>query len=239
VDAVGIDAGKIVVLPNGADPDVFVPGKGGEDVRRRYRIEDRFVIGFVGILRPWHGVDLLLEAFCELRISHPAVHLLIVGDGPIQAQLESRARDLGCAEAVTFTGRLTHQDVVAHVAAMDVAVSPHATFYASPMKILEYMAMGKPLVAPAMDNIRDIVDDGETGMLFEPGNTTALAATLCRVSGDQTLREQLGRLARGRVVERFNWRLSALRVVDEAGTLLGRVRSSTDRQPGVARPSHQ
>jgi glycosyltransferase involved in cell wall biosynthesis len=129
--------------------------------------------------------------------------------------------------------------VVAHVAAMDVAVSPHATFYASPMKILEYMAMGKPLVAPAMDNIRDIVDDGETGMLFEPGNTTALAATLCRVSGDQTLREQLGRLARGRVVERFNWRLSALRVVDEAGTLLGRVRSSTDRQPGVARPSHQ
>ena len=235
VDVVGIDARKIVVLPNGADPVVFAPSKGGEEVRRCHGIGDRFVVGFVGILRPWHGVDLLLKAFRELRLLCPDVHLLIVGDGPIQHQLESHADALGVQDAVTFAGRVTHGEVISHVAAMDVTVSPHATFYASPMKILEYMSMGKAVVAPAMENIRDIVDDGETGMLFEPGNASALAAGLSRLKRDEKLRQDLGRRARSRVVERFNWRFNALRVVDEAATLLSRDRSSTDSQGGVSR----
>ena len=137
VETMGIDARKILVLPNGADPDVFTPDASGEDIRRRYGIGDGFVVGFVGILRPWHGVDLLLEAFSQFRLDSAAAHLLIVGDGPIQSQLEERARMLGVKDAVIFTGRVTHQEVRAHIAAMDVTVSPHATFYASPMKILE------------------------------------------------------------------------------------------------------
>ena len=233
--AVGIDAGKIVVLPNGADPDVFVPGVGGEEVRRRYGIEDRVVIGFVGILRPWHGVDLLLEAFRDLRRTCSSAHLLIVGDGSIQDQLEAHAAELGLGSSVTFTGRLAHQDVVAHVAAMDVTVSPQATFYASPMKVLEYMSMGKAVVAPAMDNIRDIIDDEESGLLFEPGSAVALASAIRRMIADEGLRRRLGEQARRRIVERLNWRQNARRIIEAAARSVVPDTDEEQRRPGTFR----
>ena len=219
VDTVGIHPVKIVVLPNGADPDVFAP-RSGVAVRRRYGIENRVIIGFVGILRPWHRIDLLLDAFAEVRRRCSAVHLLIVGDGPIQEQLQSQARELGVAGTVTFTGRLPHADVVDHIAATDVCVSPHATFYASPMKILEYMAMEKPVVAPAMDNIRDIIDDGQTGVLFDPASVGSLAAALLGLVRSDVRRGELGRAGRSRVVEVFNWRRNAARVVDQVSSVV-------------------
>ena len=227
---IGIPSAKIVVMPNGADPDVFVPGS-GEGVRRRHGLDDRIVIGFLGILRPWHGVDLLLEAFREVRSRWPAVHLLIVGDGPLETELKAESRRLGVSDAVTFTGRISHSDTVTHVAAMDVCVSPHATFYASPMKILEYMAMCKAVVAPDMENIRDIVDDGRTGLLFAPRSASGLAASLGRLIEDGALRRQLGEAGRREVVERFNWKSNAARIVEEAQALLdvgtGRARKAS------------
>lgn len=221
VDAVGIDVRKIIVLPNGANPELFCPREGSE-MRRRYAIADRTLIGFVGILRPWHGVDLLLTAFQKLRSHIPSVHLLIVGDGPIQHQLESQARDLGLDGAVTFTGRVRHADIVGHIAAMDICVSPHATFYASPMKLLEYMAMEKAVVAPAMENIRELIDDGENGLLFDRGSADALAAAMRRLVDDARLRRSLGARARQSVVDRFNWRHNARCVAHTAQSLVAR-----------------
>lgn len=220
VECVGVDEKKLRVLPNGADPSRFSPDRDGCDVRRRYGIGSYPVIGFVGILRPWHGVDLLFEAFSQMRAGKRPLHLLIVGDGPIENELAARARELGISKSVTFTGRLSHDEVAAHVAAMDIAVSPHATFYASPMKLLEYMAMGKAVVAPAMDNIRDIIDASRTGLLFEPGNAAALRGALDTLISDEDLRRDLGLRARASIVERFNWRYNALAVVDEAEAAL-------------------
>jgi glycosyltransferase involved in cell wall biosynthesis len=216
--ALAVDPQKIVVLPNAADPDVFTPVDGSV-VRRRYAIEDRFVIGFVGILRPWHGLDLLLDAFATFRQRWPTGHLLIVGDGPVQEALESSVRERRLESWVTFTGRLQQHDVVAHVAAMDVTVSPRATFYASPMKILEYMSMGKPVVAPDMDNIRDIIDHGGSGWLFPPEDLTHLVKALETLAHDEQLRRDLGRCGRRRVLEQFNWRGNARRIADEASRL--------------------
>jgi glycosyltransferase involved in cell wall biosynthesis len=209
VETIGIDESKIVVLPNGVDPDRFSPSIDGTAVRQRYRLDDRLVIGFVGILRPWHGVDLLLTAFQRLRERFPTVHLLIIGDGPIQAQLESQARDLGIADAVTFTGRVAYADVPAHIAVMDVTVSPQATFYASPMKILEYMAMRKLVVAPSMDNIRDIIEDRVSGLLFTAGDSGSLQWALTEALQDLELKCRVIESAHRRVVERFNWRHNA------------------------------
>jgi glycosyltransferase involved in cell wall biosynthesis len=219
VDELNIDERKIVVLPNGADPDVFVPAD-GETTRRRYHLEGQTVVGFVGILRPWHGVDLLLGAFAELRRHRPSTHLLLVGDGPIEEQIAAQARDLGLATAVTLTGRLTHPEVVSHVAAMDICVSPRATFYASPMKILEYLAMGKAVVAPDMDNIRDIISHGRTGILFAPQSASAMGDALRRLVDDDHLRRALGEEGRRSVIERFNWRSNASRIVAEAEELV-------------------
>jgi glycosyltransferase involved in cell wall biosynthesis len=221
VGTAGTDPEKIVILPNGANPDVFRPCD-GEPIRRRYGLGDRLVVGFVGILRPWHGVDLLLRAFRQLRDQRLPVHLLIVGDGPIEDQLRSEAHQLGLATDVTITGRVTHTDVVGHVAAMDVCVSPHATFYASPMKLVEYMAMQKAVVAPAMDNIRDLVEADRTGLLFEPQDSDALAAAIGRVLTDAQLRSDLARRARRSVITRFNWRHNAEQLVESAQSLLSK-----------------
>jgi len=219
--ALGIQAAKIVVMPNGADPDVFTPSN-GDAVRQRYGIAGQLVIGFVGILRPWHGLDLLLDALHDVRTQVPSVHLLVIGDGPIQQQLVSRVRELELERHVTFTGRLPRSEVVAHIAALDIAVSPRATFYASPMKILEYMAMEKPVVAPAMDNIRDIIDDGLTGLLFEPENPSALAAALTMLSGDEPRRLDIGARGRRRVLDALNWERNARVIADEALRLVAR-----------------
>jgi glycosyltransferase involved in cell wall biosynthesis len=212
VDQVGVPAGRITVLPNGANPRTFDPRTDGDPIRARHGISNRIVIGFVGILRPWHGMEMLLDAFTELCGKHDNLHLLVVGDGPIQDDLKAQALATGVADRVTFTGRLSHTEVRDHVAAFDIAVSPKATFYASPMKILEYMAMAKPVIAPAMDNIRDIIDDRRTGILFEEGSVSNLRDALDRLARDEGLRRTLGLAARAEIDADRNWRTLARRV---------------------------
>ncbi|MBL8513680.1 MAG: glycosyltransferase family 4 protein, partial [Betaproteobacteria bacterium] len=104
-------------------------------------------------------------------------------------------------------------EVKAYVAAMDVAVSPRATFYASPLKVVEYMAMGKAVVAPDMENIRDLVRHGETALLFQPEHAQSLAECLTAVANDPGLRDRLGTAARLSVLSRRNWATNAAIIV--------------------------
>ena len=218
-----VPAEKITVLPNGANPETFDPHCDGQAVRRRYGIDGRTVIGFVGILRPWHGIEMLLKAFSLLIERGPDVHLLLLGDGPSQAALTAMAQDLKLTDRVTFAGRVGHAEVSQHIAAMDIAVSPQATFYASPMKILEYMAIGRPTVAPRMPNILDILEDGKDCCLFEPGNEASLAEALLTLAGDLPRARKLGAAARKKVECRYNWRWSAECVLRTVQTLGCRV----------------
>lgn len=213
VDLYDLPSSQITVLPNGANPAIFTPSDGGA-MRAKYGLDDAVIVGFVGILRPWHGVDLLLEAFASLTTSTPALRLLIVGDGPTEPVLKARAAELGLNDRVVFTGRLEHRAVGAHIAAFDVAVSPRATFYASPMKIVEYMAMQKAVVAPDMPNIRDIIRNGVTGVLFQPESVQSLASSLRSVIGSLQTRLELGSRARAAVEHTLNWRNNARIVCD-------------------------
>jgi glycosyltransferase involved in cell wall biosynthesis len=217
----GVQDACVTVLPNGANPDRFDPTVDSSVVRARHGLLGSIVVGFVGILRPWHGVEMLLEALAALRASTPALRLLIVGDGPLQNELETRAKTLRVQDHLVFTGRIRHDDVSAYIGAMDVAVSPRATFYASPMKILEYMAMAKAVVAPDMPNIRDIIRHGETGVLFEPDNPNSLQRALQQVVASPEERRQLGQKARDAVVSTLNWHTNARAVCNVAAELTG------------------
>jgi glycosyltransferase involved in cell wall biosynthesis len=139
--------------------------------------------------------------------------LLIVGDGPIRSDLEKTVANNGLSGKVTITGRQVHEMVRFFVAAMDIAVSPLSTFYASPMKIIEYMAMGKALVAPNTPNIRDIVTHEEDGILFYPQKVDDLIQKLLFLIGDCHLRGRLGFNARSKIESRYTWQRNAKHVV--------------------------
>lgn len=216
--SIGVPDGQIVVMPNGVDPEVFHPGIDGRQVRSRFGLDGKVVIGFTGILRPWHGLDLLIQAFEEVSRGRADLHLLIVGDGPIRKDLERMLAEKGLSGKVTITGRQSHDQVRFFVAAMDIAVSPRATFYASPMKILEYMAMGKAIIAPDMENIRDILNHRQNGILFHPENAGALVMGLQEIIEDPSLRSQLGKGARIKIEAERTWLHNASEVIRLAET---------------------
>ncbi|TWU55674.1 glycosyltransferase family 4 protein [Rubripirellula reticaptiva] len=204
VEERGVESDRVLVLPNGADPVQFDPDRSGDIVRTRYQLGDCTVIGFIGILRRWHGVDLLIDAFGQIDL--PVLpHLLIVGDGPIQQDLADQVAAKGLQDRVTFTGRVPHDQMHDYLAAIDIAVSPKATFYASPMKILESMAMGIPTVAADTPNIRDLIADGEDGLLFRPGDAGSLTAAIERLARDPSFARAIGNQARQTIERERNW----------------------------------
>jgi glycosyltransferase involved in cell wall biosynthesis len=180
-------------------------------VRHRYQLGDRLVVGWVGVLRDWHGLELLLDVVKEL----PDVHLLVVGDGPGRTALDQHAVAAGIADRVTVTGRIPHADMPDFIAAMDVAVvADERTGVASPMKLLEYMAMGTAVIAPAMDNIRDVVIDRVNGLLFDTGSRSALLAGVRELSDNRALRASLGANARASVEREHTWTGVAGRILE-------------------------
>jgi glycosyltransferase involved in cell wall biosynthesis len=206
---------RLLVTPNGANPARFAAAPpGADDVRHRHGLDGQLVIGWSGILREWHRVDLVIEALAGL----PQAHLLIVGDGPDRERLEREAARVGVADRVHITGRVPHGDMPRHVAAMDIAVvADDRTGVASPMKLLEYMATSRPVVAPRMPNIQDLVTDGVDGVLFQQGSAAALRAALALLADDPERRRRLGEAARATIERARNWRAIAVEVLAHLG----------------------
>ena len=181
VAAHGADPAKVHVLPNGVDPQHFHPAVRGHDVRRRYGLKGRIIVGFAGRMRPWHDGLTLLRAFARLHATNPAYHLLLVGD--MSPQFMEAVAAAGLEGAVTCTGPVPHADVPAHLAAMKVAVSSHApaaddAFYFSPLKLMEYLACAVPTVAAAIGQPGRLIQPGYNGYLYPPGDDAALAAAI-------------------------------------------------------------
>lgn len=219
----GVPAARVRVIPNAVDPKRFVTSTAGRSVRAQYRLEDKFVVGFVGSLKPWHGTDTLLEAFNELRREAPEARLLIVGEGPARAALEHYAAKYELAPFVTFTGNVPYEQVPEYVAAMDVTVAPytpHENFYYSPIKIFEYMVMGKAVVAGGLGQVRDLIHDGETGLLYEPGNIAQLTAALATLANDASFTRALGEKAKAWVCREHTWENNARQVIAAAQSVM-------------------
>lgn len=214
----GVAAERMEVLPNGVDPERFRPEVSGDAVRERYGLEGKRVIGFAGSLKPWHDVDTLVEAARRLHEEHSDYRLLIVGDGPGMKAL--RALD---TPLLVLTGSVAHEQVPEHLAAMDVVavtLTKGASEYFSPVKLFEAMAMGKPVVAAASGQIAELVVDGETALLYAPGEAADLAAKLRGVITRADCGAALGAAARRYVLEWRTWEQNARRVSEIAVALL-------------------
>jgi glycosyltransferase involved in cell wall biosynthesis len=224
LEARGVDAQKIVVNPNGVDVQRFRPGVGGAEVRREFQIEDDEVVaGFVGTFGPWHGVEKLAEAIKTIP-ANVRVRFLLVGSGSLHAEVE---KELADEKRVVFTGAVAHDRVPKLLDACDILVAPHvpladgSEFFGSPTKIFEYMAMGKGIVASRLGQIGEVLRDGETALLVEPGNVGELAAAIMKLVEAEELRKRLGAKAREVAEREHTWTRNAQRVLDAYKSLTG------------------
>jgi glycosyltransferase involved in cell wall biosynthesis len=213
----GADPQKITVLPNAVDPERTAPhGTRRGLVRRSLGLGDEaFVVGFSGSLKPWHGIGVLLDAFASVTKRLPEARLLLVGDGPERVAVERSASEGKMAGRVVLTGAVGHEEVPGYLQAMDVCTAPYPTaegFYFSPLKVFEYMAAGRPVVASRAGQISALIEHGRSGLLVEPGDPEALAGALLRVAANPQEAARMGREARRRVVEEHTWERNAQRV---------------------------
>lgn len=204
------------VMPNAVDLDLFLcpPPLRDDDLQR---LEGRFVVAFTGSLKPWHGVELLVEAFRSLCRSVENAHLLIIGDGPERSRIESACAELG-DQVVTFTGAIPHRQVASWLSAAQVGVAPYPAlddFYFSPLKVVEYQASGLAVVASRIGQLAGSVVDGETGLLVEPGDPQELAHSLLRLHRHPKLVRELGRKARKAARRCGGWDRIAERIEEE------------------------
>ncbi len=221
--AAGIDPSKIIVNPNGVDPEMFRPNCGGDDVRNKLGVKGRIVVGFVGTFGPWHGSPVLAKA-ATLMGSDSKCHFLFVGVGEQLPQTESIISS--AKVSATFTGNIPHKEISAYLDACDILVSPHIpltdgnAYFGSPTKLFEYLAMEKAIVASNLGQVGEVIKDDQNGLLVEPADPNELAAAIQKLSNDPELRSRLGTAARTTAIEHYTWRQNARRVFDaiKAGT---------------------
>lgn len=217
VQAAGVPENRIRVTPNAVDVERFDADRiSGAEVRAKYGLEGKTVIGFAGSFTKWHGLDLLIHAAAGLMGEFPDLHLLLVGDGARRQASEELAEELGIADRVTFTGKVPHAEMPQHMAAMDLGVMPASNVYGSPMKVFEYMAMGKPAVAPRYRPLEEAIVDGEDGLLFAPNDGDSLRGCLHTLVADPAFRTRLGEAARNKVQNRHQWVHNAQAVTELA-----------------------
>jgi len=229
VMAGGVPAERITVVPNGihmADFPEPAPRAPDADV----------VLGFVGFVRDWHGLDRVLRAVAASR-GAGRLRLRIVGDGPARPGLEALAAELGIADRLEFTGLAERDEVPALVAGFDIALQPAAVPYACPLKVLEYMAAGCAIVAPDQPNLRELLDHDRTAWLFDPKDADAMWRAVLALADAPEQRLALGRAARADILARgLTWEDHAARVVRMAEDAL-RPRPGPAREAARLEPS--
>jgi glycosyltransferase involved in cell wall biosynthesis len=217
----------IHVIPPGTDVDGVLRFAGtGPEVRARHGLGTDVLVGIVGRLQPWKGQELFLESAAEVAQRFPHVGFVVVGgailgwEGDYEDRLRRRVADLGIAERVTFVG---HQDPVhPWYDALDVVVNASRNEPYG-LVLVEAMALGTPVVAPADPGPSAIVEDGRSGLLVD-GGASAMAAAICRLVADRHLRSAIGERAAHRARELSSARTAA-RFVELFDDVRGRQRA--------------
>jgi glycosyltransferase involved in cell wall biosynthesis len=197
-------AGRVHVIPNGVNLDRFQPGVPPSLPAS----PGQFTVGFVGSLKPWHGLPTLIRAFRLLQDRFSNVRLLIVGDGPERTQVERLLEEHGVLKHTQMTGKVPSWDVPGLLTSMDVAAAPYhglADFYFSPLKVYEYLASGVPVVTSRIGQLATLIRDNQTGLLCRPDDPEELASALERLHKDPELCSRLGQQGRAQVLSNHSW----------------------------------
>jgi glycosyltransferase involved in cell wall biosynthesis len=219
----GVPVDHILVNPNGVDADRYSPAVDGTQIRQRYGLEGKRVVGFIGTFGRWHGAEVLADAFGRLLARHPdwrnGVRLLLIGNGLTMPEVEARLHQHAARDMAVLTGLVPQEEGPAHLAACDLLISPHvqnpdgSPFFGSPTKIFEYMSMGRGIIASNLDQIGQVLRHGVTAWMVPPGDVEALVSAMEQLISNEPLARALGLAARREVLAHYTWEEHTRRIV--------------------------
>jgi len=204
---IGVPRERIFIMPMAVNINHFIPAAPGADaIRRQWQLEGRYVIGYVGSLSGWHGIDMLHDMAQKILSRRNDFAILVVGGEPEQVERHRRrAQEKGVEKHLIFTGSVSYENVPAHLAAMDVALVPDTNYWTCPTKMFEYQACAVPTIAPRYPAVVDALSDGEEGLLFNPGNMDAAIECILSLADAPERRAEMGRKGRERVCATRSW----------------------------------
>jgi glycosyltransferase involved in cell wall biosynthesis len=235
----GIPEDKIVVVPNGVDPEAFLPRPRDPELVRRYGLEGRWVFGYISNIDHFReGHAQLIEATARLVAAGRPVACLLVGDGNLRPELQAAVASAGLGSSVIFTGRVPHDEVQAHYALLDAFVvgrlPDRASRFVTPLKPYEAMAMGIPVVVSDLAALTEIATPDERGLVFPVGDVAALEAVLGRLIDHPELGPSLAAAARDWVIAERTWSRNGPRYADLYRSILDRAPAPASRRSRAA-----
>lgn len=212
----GVKEDKILVSPMAVDPQPFISASRSSELIKKHNLTEKFVIGWTGSFRNFHGLDLLILAYKKVAFKFPDCVLLLVGDGLERKKLEELVLQNDLNGLVIFAGRKSFTEIPSYVALFDVAVVSARSaegFHYSPLKLREYLAAGKPTLAPRAGEIPVAFQDGKHLLLYEAGNIESLFSAIVKLRSDASFGEVLGRQGKAHVLATGTWAVELEKVV--------------------------
>lgn len=211
----GVGKNKIIVNPNGIDEGKYNPQIKCDDVKQKYNLENKIIVGFIGTFGQWHGAENIALAFGRLLKKYPEyknkVKLFMIGDGVRMPVVKKYILEFSLQENVALAGLIPQDQGAKFLNACDILINatvPNpdgSEFFGSPTKLFEYMAMGKATICSDMAQMSEILEHGKTAYMVEPGNIDELATAMKELVDDSELRQRLGGSARDEVIQKYTW----------------------------------
>lgn len=211
-------ADKLIEMPSGANCDLFRPIS-FKKCRSILNIDlEKKYVGFAGTLLKHQGIETLIDAAPAIIQNEPASAFLIIGEGPMKDLWMYKVKNRGLSNYFKFAGQADYEDMPTWIGAMDICVAPfhYDAGLRSPVKIYDYMACGKPVVASRIQGTTDVFDQSEAIKLVAPGDAGMLSNAIIDLLANQDEAERMGRKGHAFVLEKYDRRIIAKRTADEA-----------------------
>lgn len=209
-----VRSSKIFVQPNCINFEHVLVNDGQiKEIKTRYQLEGKRIIGFVGSIFPHHGVDILIDAFAIVAKQFPNALLLIVGDGSIMDELKSRVSINNITDMVCFAGKHDHKEVFNFIALMDMCVMAKSNWYGSPIKIFEYGAMHKPVIAPNTIPVKDVMQNDINGLVVEM-DKDSIAKAICKLLDNSEFCKSIANQFYSDITQFYTWEIAAQNILN-------------------------
>jgi len=208
---------RITLIPNAVNETSFDPSVSSNDIKNRFGLKNNIVIGFAGYFSKWDRLNSFMEVFCDVAKESPDVRLMVIGDSrkkEEREELEKIVEAKGMGDRILFSGKVKRKDMPGYISAVDICVIPHSNPFGSPLVLFEYMAMAKPIVAPRIGPIEDVLVDGVSGALFDLGNYSALKQRIIELADDREKRKKIGAAAKNSILSQHTWVKNAEKILN-------------------------